>query len=183
MTTTSPACLILHPDKPDWFPENLETLINCLLSTGLVSENIKNMNQCYFAGDKFLDLITFMGCSPSISFTPDKTSDKFSFIRLITTPDEITTLTSKHTYAPHCPGCKKAVKDWRRRITVSELKCPMCGETSLPWHYNWRKSAGFGRLFIEITEIYPKEAIPQQSLLDQLKNELGVEWKYFYYYN
>lgn len=54
--------------------------------------------------------------------------------------------------------------------------------TSVPWLYNWRKSAGFARFFIEITEIYPKEAIPQPGLLSALETMSDERWKYFYHH-
>jgi hypothetical protein len=40
--------------------------------------------------------------------------------------------------------------------------------------------AGYAQLFIEITDIFPREAIPQQILLDKLASITDVEWLYFY---
>jgi len=40
--------------------------------------------------------------------------------------------------------------------------------------------AGYAQLFIEITDIFPKEAIPQQLLLDKLSDITNVDWQYFY---
>jgi hypothetical protein len=40
--------------------------------------------------------------------------------------------------------------------------------------------AGYARLFIEITDIFPKEAIPQQLLLDKLSAIARTDWQYFY---
>jgi hypothetical protein len=181
------ACLVLCPDDPHWIPGNPENIINCLRHRELISDEIINtshdMSRCFLAGEKFLDLITFMGCSPNINLSPSDVSEKFSFIGLETTPDAITALTSRHTQAPHCPACNKAEKDWRQKLTSTELQCASCGQSSPPWLYNWRKSAGFGRTFIRITEIYPKEAIPQQALLDHLRDELGAGWQYFYYFS
>lgn len=179
--TSSNASLILYPEEPDWSPDKLETITNCLNCIGLISDRITNVEQHYLAGDKFLDLITFMGCSPSIKFSPDNASNTFTFINLITTSD-ITALTSGQTQQPHCPACNKSESDWRNNITATALQCSTCGKSSPPWHYNWRKSAGFGKVFVEITEIYPKEAIPQQALLDSLRHKTGLRWQYFYYY-
>jgi len=44
----------------------------------------------------------------------------------------------------------------------------------------WTKHAGFARLFIEIGNVFPGEAVPVDELLSCLR-ELGIgEWVYFY---
>lgn len=175
--------LMIHPVEPDWAPPDIDIVIDCLLQTQLIAGSLNNMEKSYFAGEKFVDLITFIGCSPNINLMPDDSSTAFSFIRLTTTPDTTTVLTSQHTMSPHCPACNKAEKQWRNKMAMTGLECSSCGLSSLPWLYNWRKSAGFCRFYIQITEIYPREAIPQQHLLDQLSTRLGINWQYFYYYN
>jgi hypothetical protein len=179
---TSNASLIIHPDDPDWAPDDPEKIIVALRQIGLIAENIQGEEHSYLVGDHFLDLIAFLGCSPSISLSPQDNADKFCRIRL-KTKQTITALTSKHTHAPHCPHCKKPEKNWLSGITTSALQCSSCGQTAPPWEYNWRKSAGFGRFFIEVTEIYPKEAIPQDALLTDLKNSHNTNWSYFYLYS
>jgi hypothetical protein len=44
----------------------------------------------------------------------------------------------------------------------------------------WRKMAGYAHLFIEITDVFPKEAIPQTLLLDSLTDMSHTGWTYFY---
>jgi hypothetical protein len=181
------ASLILHPADPNWTPVDSNIIFSCLRDIELISDKIKDasnkQDQCYLAGDKFLSLITFMGCSPNIIFTAESTSDKFCFIRIKETLNVITAITSKHSHAPRCPTCNKAEKNWRATMTATELICTACEQSFQPWLFNWRKSAGFCRAHIEITEIYPKEAIPQPDLLDQLKDKTGVDWQYFYFCN
>ena len=179
---TSNASLIIHPDDPEWFPDDFKEVITSLRNTGLISGNIPGKDQSYFVGDKFLGLIAFMGCSPNINLTPQDNPDKFCFTRLIT-KQEITALTSQHTHSPLCPHCQKPEKDGLNMMTSTTLQCSSCGQTTAPWNYNWRKSAGFGRFFIELTEIYPKEAIPQPALLLELEQRHGTSWTYFYLYS
>jgi hypothetical protein len=176
---TSSASLIIQPDNPDWFPDDPEEAPVFLKNTGLIADSIPGKEQSYYTGDNFLELVSFMGCSPSINLIPQKDDDKFSFIKLVSS-QEIIALTSRHTHSPHCPHCKKAEKNWLTIMTGTALQCSSCGLTSAPWHYNWRQSAGFGRFFIELTEIYPKEAIPQPSLLSALEKHHGISWSYFY---
>lgn len=181
-TYTSNVSLIIHPDDPDWLPDETGKTIAFLRQTGLIADEIPNKEQSYFVGDNFLELIAFLGCSPNINLTPQGKTDKFCFVRLISSP-EITALTSKHTHAPHCPHCKKSEKDWSNSMTTTELTCSSCGHIEPPWRYNWRKSAGFGRFFIELTAIYPSEAIPQAALLTTLEQLHNTTWGYFYLYS
>jgi hypothetical protein len=58
--------------------------------------------------------------------------------------------------------------------------CDQCQTRSTIEEFNWRKMAGYARLFIEITDIFPKEAIPQQLLLNILSATFNADWQYFY---
>ena len=71
---------------------------------------------------------------------------------------------------------------WKDQGAGSLWACPDCRHEASPWQFNWRRSAGFGRCFIQINDIFPKEAIPQQQLLDKLNSHYGVSWHYFYQY-
>lgn len=107
---TSNASLVLHPENPDAVPDDIDHIITRLQQIGLTSDKLPGDEHCYLAGEHFLDLVAFMGCSPSISFSPGAGADPFSFIRLITTPDRITTFTGRFSHAPHCPHCNKPEK-------------------------------------------------------------------------
>lgn len=178
---TSTASLVIYPTDPDWIPENPEVLIKKLQSSALAGESFNRNKNSFLVGDKFLDHISFMGCSPNIKLEPEGNDEKFTFIR-ITTTDRITALTGKHSFAPHCPQCKKPEKNWQALLKNNQLVCSNCQAVSDAWQYNWRKSAGFARCFIEITDIYPKEAIPQPSLLVSLEREFQIPWGYFFYH-
>ena len=66
---------------------------------------------------------------------------------------------------------------WTRR---TEIPCPTCGEASPPWAYDWKEKAGFGRLFLQIEEVFPGEAAPTRGLTDLLERCTGCAWRYFY---
>lgn len=174
---TANASLVIYPTDPNWTPDGPEALIKVLQETGLAGKSL-NKNK-FLVGENFLDHISFMGCSPSIKLENENNDDKFTFIQVTTTPD-ISALIGQHSFAPHCPQCKKPEKNWRALLKDNQIQCSNCQTSSEAWHYNWRKSAGFGRCFIEITDIYPKEAIPQVSLLDALEKSFGVPWAYFF---
>ena len=180
-TPTSNASLVLHATDPDWTPDNPETLINFLQQAGLAGELLNKDENSFLVGEKFLDHISFMGCSPNIKLENENGDGKFTFIRTTTTAT-ITSLTGKHSFAPHCPHCEKSEKNWRELLKDNQLECSHCQTNSDAWLFNWRKSAGFARCFIEIMDIYPKEAIPQPSFLNSLEKSFQVPWEYFFYH-
>lgn len=160
-------------------------MITCLRNIGLIAHAIDRQDkepeiQSYYAGEKFLDLIAFMGCAPTIQFSPDDSNKRFTHVRIISSPDKTLAKTGQHTLTPRCPHCRQTSNNWRGTETQASWQCASCGEAAEPRDYHWRRSAGFARLFIEITEIYPKEAIPQSSLLDTLTKTYQTPWDYFY---
>ena len=182
------ALLVLCPVDPGWMPVDVQSLEQYLESIQLIGKPIEGSN-LYLVGDGFLDLIAFMGCSPEINLHAGDNSQQFCHIRIIVNPDTIEFHSGAHTHAPRCPHCGSAVADWLNRldqhqgiVKAQEWCCDACRNTTAPWLYNWRKSAGFGRCFIEISNIYPREALPQQQLLDTLNSHYGVKWHYFYQY-
>jgi ribosomal protein L37AE/L43A len=176
----STASLLLHPQSPEWFDHNAD-LINQCRALEFAGDAIDATS--YYAGEHFLDHIAFMGCAPSIRFAPEVGNEKFTHIRLHNYK-AITALIGEHAPAPNCPQCKKAFaynETQTSNITGDSLwTCPHCQHVAAPWQYHWRRSAGFARVFIEITDIYPKEAKPQETLLDALRQFSGTEWQYCY---
>lgn len=178
---TTNASLVIYPTDPNWIPDDLEELIKVLQEVGLAGGSLNKNENSFLVGENFLDQISFMGCSPNIKLENENNDGEFTFIR-ITTTETITALTGKHSFSPHCPQCKKPEKNWRELLKDNQLTCSHCQQVSNAWLFNWRKSAGFGRCFIEITDIYPKEAIPQALLLELLEDRLRVSWEYFFFH-
>ncbi|MBE9568656.1 MAG: hypothetical protein IMF14_08165, partial [Proteobacteria bacterium] len=136
--------------------------------------------QHFLTGEKFLDYIAYMGCAPAVQFQTDDDGSDFCFIK-IHQYDSAELIHSRiQTRAPHCPGCKKAVKNWQTNISSTQIHCDLCATTAGIENFDWRKMAGYAQLFIEITDIFPKEAIPQQILLDKLADITDTGWQYFY---
>lgn len=177
----STASLLLFPRSPAWHPQRIDTFSEHLSVLGLAGDSIDATRR--YAGERLLDYITFMGCAPSIRFAPDITSDKYTHFRLHSFAN-ITAMIGDHARAPSCPHCRKALDSWKTLPRVfkknTAWRCGHCGESSAPWMYQWRRSAGFARVFIEITDIYPKEALPQQALFDALNPIGDIGWDYCY---
>jgi hypothetical protein len=60
------------------------------------------------------------------------------------------------------------------------LDCPACGHSAPPWSWDWKESAGFGRIFLTVEEVFPGEAVPAPALLDLLTRITGCAWRHFY---
>ncbi len=176
----STASLLIYPQSLEW-SDSQSVLINQLGTLGFAGDAIDT--DSYYAGEHFLDHIAFMGCAPTIRFAPEADNKKFTHIR-IHTYDSITALVGEHAHAPGCPQCKKGFAYTESQLEQLDINslwiCTHCQHAAAPWQYHWRKSAGFARVFIEVTDIYPKEAIPQQTLLDALQQSTGTEWQYCY---
>jgi glutaredoxin len=175
------ASLFLHPEPPDWFPEQPEQLIGQLNQLGLIAEAIETTETQFYAGEKFLDHISFMGCSPAISFEPGINNKNFCHLKLHLHKKIQFIHTTKQARAPHCPHCKKTNRQWQLQPDNQHWTCPHCQQAAAAWNYDWRHSAGFARVFLEITDIYPREALPQPALLSALQKHHGINWDYFYY--
>ena len=174
--------LYLVPEQPDFTVEDPASLITALQDIGLISHSInpqENDNH-YYSGERFLDYIAYMGCAPTIQFEASGDNRAFCFIKLHQYDTAKLIYSRTQSRAPHCPACHKPVKDWQHAKTESTISCNRCHTSASIEQYNWRKMAGFARLFIEITDIFPKEAIPQQLLMDKLASISRTGWQYFY---
>ena len=183
MSSTQGKCsLYLHPDSAVFNTPDETAFIQSLQEIGLISQKInpQQSSNHFFTGNKYLDYIAYMGCAPAIQFEAENSTDDFCFIKVLQFQAAELIFSQKQSRAPHCPACNKPVKNWQQSITDSTINCDQCASTSNIEAFNWRKMAGYSRLFIEITDIFPKEAIPQQSLLDKLADITGCEWVYFY---
>lgn len=177
--------LYLHPSKHDFTLEDIPFLISRLQKIGLIAQAINKQNdRDYFTGKKFLDYIAYMGCAPSIQFEAnadnENSDNNFCFIKIHSFQSPRLIHSQKQATAPRCPNCKKPVKDWTDNKTDSAINCNQCSTSSNIEAFNWRKMAGYGQLFIEINDIFPKEAMPQQILLDKLSIITNTGWQYFY---
>ncbi len=175
--------LMLLPDDHRWAPDKTDTTIQTLSETGLIEKAISGRANAFYTGDKFLDLIAFVGCSPALQFRPTAANPDFCYIHLHTLTEPTLIHSLKQARAPQCPRCQKPVKNWQDSYHEhhSHLACDYCGKHSDIETFNWRKSAGIASFFIEITSVFPREAIPQSALIKSLEKIHCGNWTYFYY--
>lgn len=50
----------------------------------------------------------------------------------------------------------------------------------MPWDWDWKGNAGFGRFFVQVEEIFPGEATPTTALTGVLEQATGAPWRHFY---
>lgn len=174
--------LYLCPQQHDFSPRNISSFISALQDIGFIAEKtgITSKDNNYSTGDKFLDFIAYLGCSPAIKFEPGINDERYCHIQLHQLASAQLIYNRSQPRKPHCLNCKKPLNNWLTDKSTSTITCRQCHTTLSFDQLNWRKMAGYAQLFIEVTDIFPKEAIPQQLLLDKLSIITGTGWHYFY---
>ncbi len=171
--------LVLTPRDPYFAPENPQALFDALRDLGLIASPLE-ANQGYRLGEAFMQLITFLGCSPFIRLEADESGEAFCHLRVEGPHAEPRLLTGKNSLPPRCDACRKCINDWQSQ-PAQLAECPHCGHRQDPVSYDFKQSAGCGRFLLKIENIFPQEAIPSSRLLDTLQQTCnGAPWHYFY---
>jgi len=176
--------LTLYPKNPEFIIEQKDTLITSLKEIGFIEKHWQTPSQ-FLVGDKFLSLITFLGCSPYIEITPND-NHNFCYVEFAPRHDTVQFLHAPYTKAPRCRHCKYQEKQWQTIIeqwqqskTDFVWTCPQCYKESQLHELNWRHCAGFAKEAIYIWNIFEGEAVPNDLLLETLENVTHVKWDYF----
>jgi len=176
--------LVLTTHDPFLIPA-VPPLVEALTEAGFLGVPLVDRDGAYAVGEGFLQLLTFAGCSVQVELAP--TGDApFCHARLFGPSGRPVFLSGRNTRPPRCRGCRSPLQDWWRRLSngveapPTPIACPACGEACPPWDYDWKEKAGFGRLFVQIEEIFPGEATPTPLLMDLLEGSTGCKWRHFY---
>ena len=172
--------LIFFPKSiDDIFDQNI--LVETLVQAQFISiKPIKHKH--YLPGDKFLNLITFLGCSPSINLEPIH-AEPYCFIQLLKQTPQAEYLGATSHVNPKCPACGKRIAHWKTeqwQQPNENCTCDKCQQQTPYAQLNWKHECGFARCGFEIHHIYPHEAVPTDQLLDLLKQCTGFGWEYCY---
>ncbi len=157
-------------------------LVQSLRDLGLISAACGGEDGgVYRAGEHFLELIMFLGCSPQVQLDPDSATggQNACSIRFHVYP-EIHFLAAAKSPAPRCRQCRAAVSIEQQPEPVERFTCAQCGKVSEAVDLDWRRAAGFGRYFVEVAGVYPHEAVPSDKLMNALAGFAGSSWAYFY---
>jgi hypothetical protein len=174
--------LLIHPVAPDCTPD-FNNVLQLTDSIGFTGSKIGQEEATYRTGNSFLQLVTFMGCSPHVRFEPaGPDDDDYCYIRFLRF-EKPGLLASDNSRTPVCSHCRKpAFSDWSALADAgaSPLVCQHCGAGVSLAELRWRPDAGMARFFIEINNIFPGEAQPVDSFMQRLEEATGTAWRYFY---
>jgi hypothetical protein len=180
--------LILHPVDPSAAAAPAAVVAK-LRDIGLIAEAAgRPAEPALGVGEAFLSLVSFLGCSPAVATASRFDGDTaYCHVRLGGPTPAARYRGDDRAPTPRCPRCRADVADrdavlrsWQADPAGYRWRCPACG-AALPVHeINWRQAAGFARLFVEVWNVHPSEAVPGERLLGALGELTGGPWTYFY---
>ena len=182
------ASLVLYVRDPAYIPASFIEIEQALQQVGLIGQPWGDDSQHrYLIGERFLSLVTFLGCAPAIELDPPACGDaEFCHVGISEIYSTPQFLADSQDVLPRCPHCRKRYEGWQSAINswrtdpAFQAQCPACHKTMSPMEFDWRQSAGFGHFFVSIYNIYPREAIPTEALLLALGKTTNQTWDYFY---
>jgi len=129
-------------------------------------------------GPNLMEYINFLGCSPTLSSGQIESTLRLHVFKSLTGLGGESIETLRFT------GCKhpiiNAAQLLRDFSSQPRWFCAECNNNGNIEQINWRKTAGISHNFLEISNIFPKEALPTDSLLDSLQRCTQSEWSWFY---
>lgn len=178
--------LLLIPEDAQWLAPSQAAFAGQLRELGLLGEALAARPQCFMIGENFLQQFSFMGCAPSLNLAPADTAawrpDEFVYIHLHAQAATPLWFGDALLGKPACSQCGKRNAAWHRRFDEMQaaIECAHCGQTSAVCDWQWFDAGGCARQFISIVNVYPRESIPTDALLQELASLTGVPWRHFY---
>ena len=174
--------LVLYPQNPQLSISDRTELVSVLSGLGFIDNELDNQPNAWYAGEQFLSLITFLGCSPFVRFKPDEVHANFTYISMPQPLSEPMLHAGSNSKSPRCPGCKQANAKYKTSVDLhsAQLTCEHCKQSFSIEKWNWRQSACFARETIWVWEVFEGEAVPGDSLLRALRQHTGSPWNYCY---
>lgn len=182
--------LVLHAAELTHPPPDAGALADTLTRLGLTGPPLGGEEGVWLAGDAFLSLVIFLGCSPHVELRPadtDAGSDgAYCHVRYRVVDGAPVFRAAPGPLRPRCPACRKPVgegRSWSSREVgagAMRLDCPACGQVFPVAQLDWRQGAGMGRWFLELWNIHPHEAVPAEALITALEQVAGTPVRYFY---
>jgi len=173
--------IILSPKNISDQLADVLAIENVLSNIALLGENFADKQ--FYAGEAFINLLSFLGCSPNINLSPVD-GDNFCYIEINSIAGEARILGHTNSVIPRCPDCKHKLKDWQSinnyQYASTSINCPECNALLKMPDLKWRQEGGYGRFYIAITNIHPHEAVPSEKLIQTLEQTTGFKWHYFY---
>ncbi len=190
------ARLLLHPADPCAVPQDPSALRATLRALGMLGAPFSYQGrEHYLPGKDFLDLVTFVGCSPVVALAPPRSgqdpcaaAEEFCHLCLVHPSPAPLCLVGPNATTPRCRRCRHLQDLWQARRFAwcahplqPQGVCAGCGQALVPADLDWRQSAGCASYFLEIWGIYPAEAVPSDRLIGTLEGSTSSPWRYFYH--
>ncbi len=186
--------LVLHPQDANFAPESIGLIREVLFDAGFIAKDSANKaapeqdGERFPVGEQFLQLLTFMGCSPNINLSPQHEGDQdFCHIKLSAPTGVPRFRRHDGNIFARCPECGRRDPDWAVHIerwetdkSANQYHCPHCANDMSLYDLRWRQQAGFARFFIDVFSIFPQEGIPTENLLGRLQKACEQPWIYFF---
>lgn len=168
--------LVLYPRRPDWAPENPAVLVDALNAIGFLGA--ERSPGLYSAGPAYLELVTYLGCSPHITLGENEDATVIRISGIFDSPQFVH---GGNLKPPRCPQCRKTLAKPAPSLEANaDLRCSHCGHGGKVCEFDWRRSAACGRIFLEISNVFESEAVPGDSLAASLAQASGEVWDYCY---
>jgi hypothetical protein len=174
--------LLLHPDYRQWRPADLDGFAMGLAELGFLGTRPEpGDSQVYPAGDRFLQLVTFLGCSPQVALRPvdARPGQEICCIHFRDFAADVF-LASDPLPKARCPNCRAPLTISKPNAVELPVKCESCASLLQRDWIDWRRGGGYGRFFIEVKGIFPHEAVPSEQLLKKLSAYSDCPWAFFY---
>ncbi len=172
--------LIFHPvDAKQTIQQ--KHIVDCLIQMGFIDIKTIRDNH-YLAGENFLSQITFLGCSPNISLTPDDNVEH-CYISILDNSDQARCIGYTQNAKPKCPHCTRRLAHWpgeNFQLNDQLCACDKCGEQSHFSELIWKHECAYACCGFQVMHIYPHEAVPGDQFMDQLSGLSGIDWNYCY---
>lgn len=173
--------LLICPTDPDWQAADREALVRLLAGVELIGSPLAGTgDRRWQVGERFLDHVCFLGCSPSLELAPRSDGRPFCHVRLIVASEGPRLIREDRRRPPRCPWCRAAQPEAQLRDDRPAWPCPACGAQLSAAALDWGRGAGIGRCFVVVANVFPSEAVPGDELMRTLAENTGVEWRYFY---
>jgi hypothetical protein len=197
MTSQQIHKLVLHPQDANFSLTSWDGLIARMREVEILDRPFnhsldnsldKEQQNRFLVGERFLQNMTFMGCSPSVELTPP-TDGSLDFCHIHFSeiyPESHFRCASQNVFA-RCPQCRKRINNWTQAVSIwsrdssaVNFNCDKCAEQVSLYQLGWRHTAGFARMFIDVYSIYPQEVIPTDQFFSLLESQTKAQWDYFY---
>ena len=169
--------LALYAGSGEFTHSNPGELVATLAANGFVGDSLDNDEESFYPGERFIEFVTFLGCSPSIALSPDEGPD-YCLVHIAAMTPQPRLHMGMNTLAPKCSRCAQVRNDWQHCERPDY--CSQCNLQERQHLFAWRRRGLLSRWVITLANIYPHEAVPTPQLMTLLADVSGQEWGYAY---